>query len=920
MHRYLAVCCLALATLAGSHIAAAGPPRKVASIEGITEYRLDNGLQLLLYPDATKPTVTVNLTLLVGSRHEGYGETGMAHLLEHMLFKGTPTNPNVPKVLQERGARFNGTTWLDRTNYFETLPASGDNLEFAIKLESDRMINSYVRQEDLFSEMTVVRNEFEMGENSPEMLLDQRIMAVAFDWHNYGKSTIGNRSDIERVPIAKLKEFYVKYYQPDNAMLVIAGKFDEAKAVALVAEHFGTIPRPKRKLDRTYTDEPPQDGERTVTLRRRGDVSIASAAYHIPAGAHPDSAALEVLGGVLEDAPSGWLYKALVETKKATDVSAGAATWHDAGVFQVGAQVRRDSSLEQARDTMLEVTESVARKGVSSQEVDRAKLRILKRRELAAADTGRIAVDLSEWAAQGDWRLYLLHRDRIEKVTPKDVQEVAAKYFTRNNRTVGMFIASGKAERTPVPERPDLAKLLRGYRGRSEDVAGEAFDVAPLAVEARVQRSVLPENVKVALLPKKTRGQAVHARLTLRYGTTESLRGYETACDLLPHVMLRGTKRLSRQEIQDELDRLRATISASGDTGVVTFSIETKRDKLPAVLDLLRQIVREPSLPATEFEVLRLQQIAELEETLTDPHSLAMVRLRRTVSPFPADDVRYVPTVEEEVARAKAAKIDQLRTLHADYLGSQAGEVAIVGDFDAAQATAKLTGMLAEWKAGKPYERIPRVVFPEVRGGTQQIVTPDKANAVYTAGLVFPLKDSDPNYAPMVIGNYVFGAASLSSRLAERVRGKEGLSYGVGSMFGAEALDRRASLTMLEIGNPENVKKVDASIADELAKWVERGITDDELRNAKRGYLEQQQVSRSSDSRLASLLSDTLYAGRTMQYYADMEKQVQALKTDDVNSIIKKYVDPQRLTIILAGDFPKATAERGSSTGALKRK
>jgi zinc protease len=343
---------------------------KVGTTEGITEYRLDNGLQILLYPDDSKPTVTVNLTILVGSRHEGYGETGMAHLLEHMVFKGTPDHPNIPKVLQERGARFNGSTWVDRTNYFETLPAEGDNLEFALRLESDRMMNSFVRAEDLFSEMTVVRNEFERGENSPSSLLQDRMIAVAFDWHNYGKSTIGNRSDIERVPIRKLRAFYQKYYQPDNAVLVVAGKFDEATALQLIADTFGRIPKPARELDRTYTEEPPQDGERSVTLRRVGDVGLVAAVYHAPAGAHPDSAAMEVLAGAHDAPPSGKLYKALVETRLATAVSTMSRAWHDAGIFGADAQVRKDDPLEPVLDKLLEVVESIGRDGLPNDEIE----------------------------------------------------------------------------------------------------------------------------------------------------------------------------------------------------------------------------------------------------------------------------------------------------------------------------------------------------------------------------------------------------------------------------------------------------------------------------------------------------------------------------------------------------------------------
>src|SRR2546423_7821524 len=289
-------------------------PRKIASVEGVTEYRLANGARVLLYPEQSRQTVTVNMTVLVGSRHEGYGEAGMAHLLEHLVFKGTPTFRDVPKALRDHGANFNGTTNVDRTNYFETLPATDENLEFGIQIEADRLVNSYVKREDLVSEMTVVRNEFERGENNPPGILMERIHSAAYEWHNYGKSTIGNRSDIERVPIENLQAFYKKYYQPDNVVLIVAGKFDEARALALVQKYLGSIPKPKRKLDDTYTEEPPQDGERTVVLRRVGAVGSVAAAYHVPSAAHPDHAPLSILASIISQSPNGRLYKALVES------------------------------------------------------------------------------------------------------------------------------------------------------------------------------------------------------------------------------------------------------------------------------------------------------------------------------------------------------------------------------------------------------------------------------------------------------------------------------------------------------------------------------------------------------------------------------------------------------------------------------
>src|SRR6266851_5376858 len=304
----LAAVCLCAAPFCYSQV-------KVTSVEGITEYRLENGLRVLLFPDPSKPTATVNVTYLVGSKNEKYGETGMAHLLEHLVFKGTAKRTDIWKELKDHGAEFNGSTWYERTNYFETFAATDENLRWALDMEADRMVNSRIARKDLDSEMTVVRNEFERGENNPGRVLEERVVSTAYLWHNYGRSTIGARSDIEKVPIERLQAFYRSYYQPDNAVLAVAGKFDETKTLAWIKEIFGAIPKPSRKLIPTYTEEPAQDGEREVVLRRTGDAQAVMIAYHTPAGSHPDSAALEVLSAVMSDPPSGRLYKALVDSK-----------------------------------------------------------------------------------------------------------------------------------------------------------------------------------------------------------------------------------------------------------------------------------------------------------------------------------------------------------------------------------------------------------------------------------------------------------------------------------------------------------------------------------------------------------------------------------------------------------------------------
>src|SRR3984957_1014087 len=298
---------LSLAVSALAAFAQTLPPgvEKKASMGGITEYDFPNGLKVLLYPDPANPEITVNVTYLVGSRHEGYGETGMAHLLEHLDFIETTNGRQIKNEITAHATNWNGTTNQDRTNYYETIPATDDQLKWALGLEADRMVNVKFTQQILDTEMTVVRNEFERGENSPQSILRERVEATAYLWHNYGKSTIGSKDDLEHVPVARPAAFYQKYYRPDNAVLTLTGRLDEAKTLQFVADTFGKIARPAQPVEQTYTIEPAQDGERFVELRRRGQGQEVILAYHGPAAAHPDAAALQVLAGIMNGASGG---------------------------------------------------------------------------------------------------------------------------------------------------------------------------------------------------------------------------------------------------------------------------------------------------------------------------------------------------------------------------------------------------------------------------------------------------------------------------------------------------------------------------------------------------------------------------------------------------------------------------------------
>ncbi|MBX7218525.1 MAG: insulinase family protein [Blastocatellia bacterium] len=878
---------------------------RVTSVEGITEYRMNsNGLRILLFPDPSKQTITVNLTYLVGSRHENYGETGMAHLLEHLMFKGSKKHSDIPQEMTARGAVSNASTWLDRTNYYETFAATEDNLTWALDLEADRMVNSFIAKKDLDSEMTVVRNEYEMGENDPLGILIERATSTAYLWHNYGKSTIGARSDIEQVPIERLQAFWRNYYQPDNAILLVAGKFDEAKTLKLIQEKFGLLPKPKRQLQNTYTVEPTQDGERSVTLRRVGDVQAACALYHIPAGSHPDFAALEILTLILGDTPSGRLHKSLVETGKAAGILGDSTQLRDPSVATFAAQVPKEQSLDEVRDLLLKTIEGVTTSPVTKEEVERARTKLLKQFELAFNSSDEIGLELSEWIAMGDWRLMFLHRDRLRSVTVDDVQRVARTYLKPSNRTVGSFIPTDQPDRSEIPAAPDVTEMLKGYKGDAAVATGEAFEASPENID---NRTVIPAPVgglKLALLPKKTRGGAVVAQLRLRFGDEKSLLNRSVAGSLTGEMLRRGTAKHTRQQLQDEFDRLKSAVRVTGSPTAAVATIETTRDNFPAVLRLVAEVLREPAFPAAEFEQLKQQQITGVEQQRSEPEAVAGVNFGRHMSPYPKGHVRYVPTPEERIAELKAVTLNDVKNFYADFYGASVGEMAVVGDFDEAAVTKLTAELLGDWKSKLPFARLTDT-FAEIPVVNQSFETPDKANAMFLAGQKLKLRDDDPDYPALIIANEIFGGGFLNSRLATRIRQKDGLSYSVGSGLNAGAIDQVGSFTVYAICAPQNAAKVETDFKEELVRALKDGFTAEEVEAAKNGLLQARQVGRAQDSELVSQLADYRFLNRNLAWDTGFEQKIRALTPEQVVAALRRHLDVSKVSVFKAGDFAK---------------
>lgn len=881
---------------------------KKATVGGITEYDYPNGLRVLLFPDPSSPKMTVNMTYLVGSRFEGYGETGMAHLLEHMNFILTTNGRSIKKELTDHGADWNGTTDYDRTNYFETVTAGDDNLKWALGLEADRMVNMRIEKQLLDTEMTVVRNEFERGENNPNAILEERVIATAYLWHNYGKSVIGSRADIEKVPIDRLAAFYKKYYQPDNAVLTIAGQFDESKALAYTAQTVGAIPRPARKLDETYTVEPVQDGERFVELRRVGVNPAIMIAWHAPALSHPDSAALEVLGGIMSGGgrggSTGRLYKALVDNKKALSAQMGYEELHDPGFVLVSATLSKDQSLDEARKTIIDTVASAVTDPPTKEEVEREKTRILQSMEQQMANSQQAARSLSDMISSGDWRLFFLNYDQIKSVTPEDVVRVAKLYFKESNRTVGEFIPTAEPDRTQVPASPDLEAVFKDYKSGMTVSQGEAFDPAPANIEKHLVRAKLPNGLKVAMLSKTTRGKTVSAGLHIEFGDEQSLEGKIAVGEMTGSLLMRGTANRTRQQIQDEMVKLDARINVSGGVSGANASVQTTAENLIPALRLAAEMLREPAFPEAEFEQVKKQTLAGIENRRAEPAALAPLALARALNPFPRKNVRYVGTINEDIEDLGKVTLDDVKKFHAQFYGASHGELVIVGQFDQAAVSKAAAELFGSWTSPAPYARI-TTNFQKTEPVNLKIETPDKQNATFDAGLRLPMLDTDPDYPAMVLANYMFGG-SITSRVPDRIRNREGLSYGVNTGFSASPEGNAAQFRVGAISNPKNTPKVEASFKDELAKTLAGGFTADELATAKKAWADERRVGRSQDQALMRLIETREDYGRTLEWDEQMDAKIAALTVDQVNAAFRKHVDLSALSIVKAGDFKTA--------------
>lgn len=879
----------------------------IKEMGGIEEYRLNsNDLSVLLMEDHSAPVLTFMVTYRVGSRNEVTGTTGATHLLEHLMFKGTDKynredNTGLDALLQNRGALLNATTWLDRTNYYENLPS--EHLELVVDIEADRMRNLWLREEDRRPEMTVVRNEFERGENSPFSALNKAIWSTAIIAHPYHHSTIGWRSDIEGVPIEKLRDFYDTYYWPNNATVTVIGDFERAEALSLIKKYFGAIPRSPNPIPEVYTEEPEQQGARKVTVKRSGQLGVVGIGFKAPEGAHPDYQALSVLDNILTNGKTSRLYKKLVDPGKATNLFNFYFPFRDPSLFVSYAFLAPGSTHEEVEQILWDEFNNIKENGVTQDEVNRAVNQITAQTAFDRDGSFSIASQINEAIAMGDWTFYVRYPEEVKSVTPERVQEAVNKYFTEDKSTTGYFIpkrpGGGNQAAPASSSRADLESKLY-YRNHNFEAAGTG-NMGP-AEEVPVSETNLADKIRKAeigdieVYSMKTGVQnVVTITGSLAAGDWYSPASNSMIADLTGNMLDQGTESRDKFQIAEELENIGASINFSVDAHSLNFNAQCLTEDLPKVMALLAEQLREPAFDSEELEKLKIQRKGAFQRSLESTNFMASTKLSQIL--YPENHPNYRTPVDQLLRDIDATTPDDLKKFHKEYYGPKSLKIVAVGDLDSEKVEAEVRKVFSGWNGGITYKKA--TPAPSSQKTDELVFMEDKTSVTVNMGLPLGIDEEHPDYLPLMLGTYVLGG-NFSARLMSTVRDKEGLTYGIGSsLSGTELSDGnwRLSATFA----PDLLDRGMASTMREIRDWVENGITVEEL-NAKKTTISGSAKVRLATTRgLANYIHDFALRGKPVSYADQYFEDIEALTLGQVNEAIKKYVDLDRLVVVKAG-------------------
>ena len=856
---------------------------------GIKEYTMtSNGLRVLLKQDNTAPVATFMVTYEVGSRNEAIGYTGSTHLLEHLMFKGsrkfnTKKGNSVFQTLQSLGARMNATTWLDRTNYFAVLPS--EHLETLIEIEADRMRNAYIKEEDRQSEMTVVRNEFERGQNSPSGVLDENIWATAYQAHPYHHSTIGWKEDIENVSIERLREFYDTFYWPNNATAIAIGDFTEKEALSMIKKHFGKIRKSTKPIPEVYTAEPKQEGIRTITLKRAGQQGIVGVAHKTPAATHPDAPAFMVLSSILSSGKNSRFYKNITDKGLTTSVYIWDSLFRDPGLFTVYANLSPDVDHKTVEKAVVDEYEKIKKDGVSDEEVKNAQTQLIASMKFRQDGSYAIASGLNEAIASGDWTLYTTYDEKIGTVTKEDVQRIVKEYFKEDLSTIGYFIplGAGGQNKKLATSAKDLEKMkLKHYSEEEELLSSKVVDSEPV------------EGIRLLTLK---RGSGVVTLTGSMLGGDIYASGNARTADMVAAMLDQGTTNMTKFEISAKLESAGARLGFFNGQARVGFSGKFLSEDTKMVFDLLADQLKNPLFAEEDLNKVKKRQVANYKRSKESTRGNATNNMLKA---FYGTGHQNSPTdPDKAIEEIKKITPKNLKDFHLKNYGAGTMVIVAVGDVDHNSLESLIKEGFGGWKKS-PLKEKKETGTANKASDKVYVTMQDKTSTDFLVGTALGIDRYHPDYLPLYVATHTLGG-NFSARLMQTVRVKEGLTYGINSSMRGFGNGNDGYWMVGGTFSPKLLSKGESSTLREIKKWAEEGITQKELDITKSTLTGGFQVGFDSTGGLAGGILDAIIVHGDLTYLDSYPERIKTITLDEANTAISKYIFFDDLYQVAAG-------------------
>ena len=610
---------------------------------------------------------------------------------------------------------------------------------------------------------------------------------------------------------------------------------------------------------------------------------------------------------ILSSTPSGLLYKNLVEHNLSTSAFGYAAGLKQPGYALFMAELQEGMDQQQALSVLNDTLEK-QNNAIGDDDLERIRNQWLNSWAQAYADPASLASALSESAASGDWRLFFWQRDQVEQAKLETVKAELKKWLVPDNRTNGLYIPTDSPDRAPRATTPDVALLLEGYEGKENVDNAESFNPTPEHINATTLREQLqldPDlgHIKLALLPKPTRGDRVHAILSVRFGDPKSLKGSSFIGTAAANLLSHGTTKLTRQQIEDRLTELQASVSFNGGANGAEISIETTREQLPEVIATVTHVLREATFPEAELNKYKAQRLTRISNARTEPSAIASQELGRHLNTWPKDDIRYTPSFQESEESVRSLSQADLLAFHERFYGAGDIRFSATGSFDPEAVKQALQQGFSGWRKAPQFQRAADP-YQEIKADHLIIDTPDKANAFFIESLALNLQDTDPDFVALYLANYLLGQ-SETSRLWNRVRVAEGLSYDVRSRLNVSSYEPSGSWTIYAIHAPENSQKLQEVISEELNKVLAEGFTEEEVQEGIHALLRYRTLARSNDSVLTTTWLNYLDLERDFLWSQQVDEQLKKLDAKQVNAITKKHLKIKDFSSALAADKAK---------------